>query len=344
MLKKKSKVGLYATIVVVLILLTAAGLSYYYLLSPFSSVKETVYLYVDNDDTADSVYAKLTPISSRHAMTGFTTLARHTGYEQKVRTGRYAIEPSQRVYEVLRQVKNGRQQPLMLTLPVARTTRLMAGRLGQRLMADSTALAQLLTDSAVCAGLGFDTTTVIALFIPDSYEVYWDISPEQLLKRMKKERDAFWNDTRRAQAEAIGLTPVEVQTLASIVDEETANNAEKPTVAGMYMNRLHKRMPLQADPTVKFALGDFSLRRIYRKMLTVDSPYNTYRNLGLPPGPIRVASVAGIEAVLHHPTHPYLYMCANPDFSGTHIFAQTYREHLKNAQRYSQALNERGIK
>ena len=133
-------------------------------------------------------------------------------------------------------------------------------------------------------------------------------------------------------------------TLASIIDEETANNGEKPMVAGMYINRLHKQMPLQADPTVKFALGDFSLRRIYQKHLTIDSPYNTYRNVGLPPGPIRIASIAGIDAVLNYVHHDYLYMCAKEDFSGTHNFARTYPEHLQNARRYVQALNERNIK
>lgn len=331
-------------IAILLILLIVLGLGYYYLLSPFSHVQETTFVYIDSDDTADSVYAKLEPLSSRHAMTGFTTLARHCGYEKNIRTGRYAIEPGQRTFEVMRRLKNGQQQPLRLTVPSVRTTRQMAGRLARKLMVDSLTLASMLTDSATCAAFGYDTTTMVCLFIPNTYEVYWDVSAEQLMQRLRKERDVFWTEKRLAAANAIGLTPVEVHTLASIVDEETANDAEKPTVAGLYMNRLRQHIPLQADPTVKFALGDFSLRRIYRHMLNVESPYNTYRHLGLPPGPIRVASVAGIDAVLHHATHPYLYMCANPDFSGTHIFAQTYRQHLKNAQAYSKALNERGIK
>lgn len=165
------------------------------------------------------------------------------------------------------------------------------------------------------------------------------------MERMQKEHDRFWeNDGRIAKAQELGLSETEVATIASIIDEETANNAEKPMIAGMYCNRLRIGMPLQADPTIKFALKDFALRRIYKKLLTVDSPYNTYVNEGLPPGPIKIASIAGIDAVLNQVKHDYLYMCAKEDFSGTHNFAVTYQEHLRNAAKYSKALNERGIK
>ena len=184
----------------------------------------------------------------------------------------------------------------------------------------------------------------MALFIPDTYEVYWNISLDKLMKKMEKANNNFWNEERTTKANAMGLTKDEVATLASIVDEETANNSEKPMIAGMYFNRLKKGMPLQADPTIKFALKDFALRRIYHKLLTVDSPYNTYKNQGLPPGPIKIASVAGIDAVLNYVHHDYLYMCAKEDFSGTHNFAVTYSEHLQNAAKYTKALNNRGIK
>ena len=211
-------------------------------------------------------------------------------------------------------------------------------------MMDSAVVAQHFADSAFCRQYGYDTATMACLFIPNTYEVYWNTSLEDFMKRMQKENTIFWNKERLRLAEATGLTPNEVVTLASIVDEETANNAEKPMVAGMYINRLRTGMPLQADPTVKFALHDFSLRRIYHNHLNVESPYNTYRNTGLPPGPIRIPSIAGIDAVLNHVKHDYLYMCAKEDFSGTHNFARTYREHLANAAKYSKALNQRGIK
>ena len=168
---------------------------------------------------------------------------------------------------------------------------------------------------------------------------------------MQKENQKFWNHERTEKARLIKLSPVEVSTLASIIDEETANDGEKPMVAGMYYNRLMLRngeypngMPLQADPTIKFAWKRFDLKRIYHNLLSINSPYNTYKNPGLPPGPIRIPSIAGIDAVLNHVHHDYIYMCAKEDFSGTHNFARTYNEHLQNAKRYSEALNKRGIK
>ena len=182
------------------------------------------------------------------------------------------------------------------------------------------------------------------MFVPNTYDVYWNMSMDALLERMQKEHDRFWDGEREQKAARMQLTPVEVCTLASIIDEETANNAEKPMIAGMYLNRLKQGMPLQADPTIKFALKQFELKRIWQNLLQTDSPYNTYQNAGLPPGPIKIASIRGIDAVLNAVSHDYLYMCAKEDFSGTHNFATTYQEHLKNAARYSKALNERGIK
>jgi UPF0755 protein len=196
----------------------------------------------------------------------------------------------------------------------------------------------------VCQKYGYDTTTVAAMFVPNTYDVYWNMSIDGLMQRMEKEHQRFWQGSREAKAAQIQLTPVEVCTLASIIDEETANNAEKPMIAGMYLNRLKIGMPLQADPTVKFALKDFALKRIYHNHLEVNSPYNTYKNTGLPPGPIKVASIQGIDAVLNRVAHTYIYMCAKEDFSGTHNFATSYQEHLNNAARYAKALNERGIK
>ena len=220
----------------------------------------------------------------------------------------------------------------------------MAGYISHNLMIDSVEFVKTVKDSAKMSALGVDTANVYCLFVPNTYEIYWNTSLQNFLLRMKRESSAFWNDIRVAKAKSIPLTPHEVCTLASIVDEETANNAEKPAIAGMYINRLKAGMPLQADPTIKFAWHDFALRRIRHGLLDIKSPYNTYRNIGLPPGPIRVASVEGINAVLNYVHHNFMYMCAKEDFSGTHNFARTYSEHLANAARYSKALNERGIK
>lgn len=340
---KKLKKKVYL-IPIVICLIGILLLGYYFFMDSFSKVEETTYVYIDDNDNIDSVCAKLSPIANAHAMMAFQTMARHGGYAEKIRTGRYAIVHGENTITIYRHLKNGHQEPVMLTIPESRTTDRLAGALGKKLMMDSTALAICLKDNDFCQRWGYDTTTIACMFVPNTYEVYWNTSLDNLMKRMQKEHDNFWNADRQAKAQAIGLTPNEVCTLASIIDEETANNGEKPMIAGMYLNRLKTGMPLQADPTIKFALKDFALKRIYHNMLTIDNPYNTYRNTGLPPGPIKIASVAGIDAVLNRVDHNYLYMCAKEDFSGTHNFAATYQEHLRNASKYARALNQRGIK
>ena len=287
----------------VLCLLCLLGIIYYCLFASFSTYEDTQYIYIDQDDTTDSVYVKLKPYGNTAKLSAFSTLARMTGYGNHIRTGRYAIPANENMLTLFRHIKNGRQEPIRLTIPESRTMDRLAGALSRKLMLDSTVVTILLHDSSFCAQQGYDTATIACLFVPNTYEV------------------------RMSKAQALGLTPNEVCTVASIIDEETANNAEKPMIAGMYLNRLKTGMPLQADPTVKFALKDFALKRIYHDMLVFDSPYNTYKNTGLPPGPIKVASIAGIDAVLNRVDHPYLYMCAKEDFSGTHNFAKTYQEH-----------------
>ena len=322
----------------------AAGVGYYYFFSSMSKDGETHYVYVDDDDNIDSVYTKLSDVSASHSLAAFKRLTNATSYASHVRTGRYAIEPSTGALQTFRHMRNGQQTPVNLTVPSVRTLDKLAAELSKRLMVDSADIAKALTSEATCEKYGYDTATIACMFIPNTYDIYWNTSVEHLLDRMQKESKRFWEGDRTVKAQQMKLTPNEVITLASIVDEETANNSEKPMIAGMYFNRLKKGMPLQADPTIKFALKDFALRRIYHKLLTVDSPYNTYKNQGLPPGPIKIASVAGIDAVLNYVHHDYLYMCAKEDFSGTHNFAVTYAEHLQNAAKYTKALNNRGIK
>ena len=329
---------------IIICVLAMVGLMFFYLTGSLCKSDKCEYVYIDDDDNLDSVATKLKPIAHEQALLSFKLLSRHSGYSEHIRTGKYAILPEEGIIAVLRKLKNGHQEPVRLTIPESRTTDRLAGALSRKLMMDSLSLSKLFKDSAFCAKLGYDTTTIVCLFVPNTYEVYWNTPIENLLTRMKKEHDKFWNNSRQEKAAAIGLNPNEVCTLASIIDEETSNNSEKPMIARMYLNRLKKDMPLQADPTVKYALKDFALKRIYHNMLNIDSPYNTYKYAGLPPGPIKVASVAGIDAVLNAPNHDYLYMCAKEDFSGTHNFASSYSEHLKNAAKYSKALNERGIK
>ena len=343
---KKPLQAKYYLIPAALCLAAILGLGYYYFLTSLSASEEVQYLYIDDDDTVDSVFAKLAPMATTHGMTGLRTIARHQHYDRHLHTGRYAITPGESALTTFSKLKNGQQTPIMLTIPESRTMDRLAATLSRKLMIDSAAIAEALADTLSYVDWGiadYDSCSLPSLFVPNTYEVYWNISPSQLIQRMVKEHDRFWDGERVSKASALGLTANQVCTLASIIDEETANVGEKPMIAGMYLNRLKADMPLQADPTVKFAMKNFGARRIYNNMLTYDSPYNTYRNTGLPPGPIKIASVKGIDAVLNAVEHDYLYMCAKEDFSGTHNFATTYKEHLQNAARYSKALNQRGI-
>ena len=326
------------------ILLGIAGIAhiyYYFFAQPFQ-ITDTTYIYIDRDDDVDSVYHKIIEVGNPKQMHGFESLVRYQGYN--VKTGRYAIKPTDNMRYLHRRLSMGYQTPVKLTVGSVRTLDRIARNTARQLMVDSCEIANILNDTAYISKLGFTPETLPALFIPNTYEVYWNMSSEDFMQRMLKEHKAFWNEKRLKQAEAIGLTPIEVATLASIVEEETANQAEKPMVAGLYINRLKKGMLLQADPTVKFSLQEFGLKRILFKHLEVDSPYNTYKYAGLPPGPIRVPSYQGLESVLNYTKHNYLYMCAKEDFSGTHNFAVTSAQHAVNARKYQQALNRRGIR
>ncbi len=322
----------------------AAGLFLWTAVMRFCPAEGNAYLYIDGDDTADSVYCKM----AAEGVEGRVGAARLCGallqYGPQVKPGRYQMGRGVTALRLVRNLRSGHQEPVKLVISVTHTVAHLAGKLAEKLEADSAALMAAFADKALLQQLGADTATAAALFVPNTYEVYWNIQPADLLRRMKKEFDTFWTDDRRALAAQMQLTPFEVATLASIVEKESANAAERPAIAGMYLNRLRQGMKLQADPTVKFALGNFGLRRILHEHLTVNSPYNTYRYEGLPPGPICIPSPGAIDAVLHYAHHSYLYMCAKEDFSGTHNFAVTYEEHLANARRYAEALDRRGIK
>lgn len=309
----------------------------------FTSVydgEDTATVYIDRDDTPDSVTTKLE--QANISTTAFGILGKVRSYN--VKTGRYKVEKGMDGWRLFQKLRYGQQDPLNMTVPSVRTLDRLAGTMSRKIMLDSLTIYRALQDKEFIAKYGYYEQTLPALFIPETYQVFWDISLDKLFERLVKENKKFWNEERLKKADALKLTPVEVSTLASIVDEETANTAEKPMVAELYINRLEKGMLLQADPTVKRAVGDWSLRRVLNSHLMVDNPYNTYKYAGLPPGPIRVPSIAGIDAVLNHANHDYIYMCAKEDFSGTHNFAVSYAEHQQNAKRYINALNARGIK
>ncbi|MBD9092306.1 MAG: endolytic transglycosylase MltG [Bacteroides oleiciplenus] len=343
-MKKKTKRILIGGLITLLLIGAACtGTVYYYLFYPQFHPQKTTYIYIDRDDTIDSIYNKVKTQGHPKNITGFLWMAQWRDYSSNIHTGRYAIRPEENVYHVFSRLYRGYQEPTNLTIGNVRTLDRLARNVGKQLMVDSAEIAVVMNDSTFQKKLGYTKETLPSLFIPETYQVYWNMSVKDFFERMQKEHEKFWNQDRLAKATAIGMTPEEVSTLASIVEEETNNNEEKPMVAGLYINRLHKNMPLQADPTIKFALQDFGLRRITNEHLNVHSPYNTYLNAGLPPGPIRIPSPIGIDAVLNYAKHDYIYMCAKEDFSGTHNFASNYVEHMKNARKYWNALNERKI-
>ena len=308
------------------------------------SIVETSYLHITPEDSTASIRCKLEELIAPASAEGFEILSKHNNFDKKRRSGRFAIKDGDTMKDIYYRIVSNTQTPVKLIVPATRELSQLTGSISRQLMMDSTELAEFMSSSIYKSKIGYTVESFPSLFIPETYEVYWNIKPEDLMIRFMKERKAFWNETRRTKAEKIGLTPEEVATLASIVDEETNDNSEKPIVAGLYINRLKRGMPLQADPTVKYALGDPTRKRILNKDLEVESPYNTYKHTGLPPGPIRIASKQGLESVLNYKEHDYLYMCAKEDFSGTHNFAKTLSEHNANAKKYQNALNKLKIK
>lgn len=340
---KKRRKAIFWIIGILLFIVAISGIYVYSIVFKPFELKETVYIYIDSGKDYESVIDQLKEKAGLPSEEVFRLLAEQMNYPGSVKTGRYAVKNGMTMPGVIRMLRSGNQAPVNLTFNNIRTKENLAGRLSQQLMIDSTSLLNTLNDPDKARTFGFNENTFAAIFIPNTYEVYWDTSIDQLLNRMKREYDAFWNEDRQTKAKNIGLTPIEVSTLASIVEEEATFADEYATVAGLYLNRLKRGMRLEADPTVKFAVGDFSLRRILFRHLEVESPYNTYKHSGLPPGPIRIPSIRTIDATLSPQQHNYLFMCAKDDLSGRHNFAVTHAEHVRNAARYQRALNERGI-
>lgn len=301
------------------------------------------FIYITDSTNYNGVIAQLENNTKIFNVSAFKLASKLLHYGEKIHSGRYEIHTGMSNFKLIRKLRNGRQTPLKLTFNNIRTKEQLAGRLGKQLMADSTEIINLLNDSAFLKKYDLNPNTSISLFIPNTYEVFWNLRAEQLFERMDKEYTKFWNVERKEKAAAIPLSKAEVSTLASIVEEETNNKKDKPMVAGLYINRLRTRMPLQADPTVKYAVGDFSLKRILLGHLKTVSPYNTYKNIGLPPGPIRVATPEGIDAVLNYAHHNYIFMCASETLNGEHKFSVSWEEHKINARNYQRELNKRAI-
>lgn len=307
-----------------------------------NAVDEQTELFVgsasDYDALVDSLTGRL-----RHGA-AFRCYARRLDLASTFKPGHYVLEPGMNVIEVARMLKLGLQTPVRVVINNVRTPGQLAAKLSRQLDADSASFAQAITSRSLAAELGFDSVTLFSMFIPDTYEFYWTVTPEELVRRMKREYDRFWEGDRDAKRRRPGLSRLEVMTLASIVHEETRQADEMPRIAGVYINRLRRGIPLQADPTVKYAMQDFALRRILYRHLKYESPYNTYINKGLPPSPICMPDRRCIDAVLDFEQHDYIYFCARPTFDGHHNFARTLSEHNANARAWAAELNRRKIR
>lgn len=305
--------------------------------------REEHYLYIPAGATFENVRDSLTTHEFLKNMNSFGWVARLMEYPANVKPGRYRLKKGMSNRSLITMLRAGEQDPVSLTFNNIRTKENFAGFIGRELEPDSGDFIALLNDTSFASDLGFSTETIYTMFIPNTYKVFWNTGAGDFFKRMNQEYERFWNPARLKQADSIKLSPQEVSILASIVDQETNKADEMPTVAGVYMNRLNAGRRLEADPTVIFATGDFSIRRVLNRHLVHPSPYNTYVHAGLPPGPITMPSVSAINAVLGYEHHDYFYFCAKADFSGYHAFAETLSQHLQNARAFQKALNERNI-
>jgi UPF0755 protein len=265
-------------------------------------------------------------------------------YDGDVPSGRYLIKKGLSNRKLITKLRSKDQDALNLTFNNVWNIEELAGKLSKSLAADSIALLREFISQEMLSSNGLNKETALTLFIPNTYDIFWDIKPEQLVKRMANEKQKFWTKERLQKAQAINLNAEEVYTLASIVERESNNKQERPTVAGVYLNRLRIGDKLRADPTVVYANGDYTLRRVLFQHLNYDSPYNTYMYAGLPPGPIYMPSVNAIDAVLDHEKHEYFFFCAKPGYNSEHAFAKTAEQHQQNATTYHRWLTSEGIR
>lgn len=300
-------------------------------------------IYIRSGSSYDKVVAQLDSVLHIKNPKLFDWIAKRKNYPSFVKPGRYVIDSDMGYPKLINLLRSGKQKPVNVTFNNVRTLNQLAGKIGGRIEADSAELIKFLLNESNYASDGFNKETVIAVYIPNTYQMYWNTGAKEFYLRMLREYKSFWSGKRLALAKEEGLDPKEVAILASIVDDEVAKKDEKPRIAGVYLNRLKKGMPLQACPTIKFALNDFTITRVLKKYLLIESPYNTYKYRGLPPGPVGCPSIEGLEAVLNAEKHDYFYFAAKADFSGYHNFSRTLNEHNRYAALYQKELNRRKI-
>lgn len=319
-------------------------ISYRKIFSPniITKNKKSTYIYIPTGSTFNDLLQILSDNNLLKNRTSFIWVAEKKKFK-KIRPGRYLIKNGMNNNELINLLRSGMQSPVNVTINVIRNKEELASSISKQIEADSISLINLLNDNKFLKKYGFTSENVLSMFLPDTYEFYWNTDALGFFKRMNKEYKKFWNDELINKAKKINLSPIEISILASIVQLETSKEDEMPLIAGVYLNRLKKGMRLEADPTLLYASNDFNASRVLEKHKKNDSPYNTYKYSGLPPGPICTPYKSTIKAVLNYKKHNYLYFCAKEDFSGYHNFATTYSQHINNAIKYRKELNKRKI-
>jgi UPF0755 protein len=353
MAKKKKGISFTVKVIISAIIIALAVGGYWaydkykavYLPNVFLKAKSSDYIHIPTGSTVHDVANILFEEGFIINKSTFEWVAERKNYKSHVYPGRYKINNLMSNNKLIDLLRSGEQEPLNVTFNNIRTKDQLVSRVSKLLEADSTEFGSLLNDKEyLSAKFGMSTTNIITMFIPNTYQFYWNTSAEQFMDRMAKEYKAYWNDGRKAKAKSIGLSQTEVAVLASIVQaEQSKHHDEKPVIAGLYINRLKKNMLLQSDPTLVFAHGDFTINRVLNVHKEIDSPYNTYKYTGLPPGPINLPEITSLDAVLNYQKHDYIFMCAKDDFSGYHCFSKNYDQHLNYARKYQAALNKRNI-
>lgn len=334
---------IYLLITIVIVAGALGTLFIFNILYKGNTTKGVSYLYIPSNSQIADLIDSLNSSARVININSFKRAAVIERFKNNVKPGRYKILEGMNNRALVRMFKLGLQTPLNLTLSGnIRDMERLSAIISSRIESDSLSVLNILNDKKLADSLGFDSFSFPGMFIQNTYEIYWTVKPRDLILRFHREYNIFWNESRRSKAMQIGLSPKEITTLASIIIQESNLKDEHPVIAGVYLNRIKKGMPLQADPTIKFALNDHSLKRILYKHLEVNSPYNTYRNRGLPPGPIVLSSPDVIDSVLNYSKHNYLYFCAKPSLDGSHSFAATLQQHNRNARAYHNAI--RGLK
>ena len=340
----KSKKFIYILAIIVIIIAGGFGLSYYLKYFSPNVTANQEYLFIHTGATYQDVYKTIQDKQIVKDTASFNSAAHGMHYLTRVKAGRYRLHEGMNNLRLVNMLASGALEAVALSFHNLRQKNDFAGFVSKKLEADSVSILRLLDSADFVSKYGFTTDNVYSVFIPNTYQLYWNTSPEKFFKRMYANYEKFWTPERKQKAAAIGLSPVEVSTLASLVDGEALHDDEMPTIAGLYLNRLRKGMKLESDPTVIFALNDFTIKRVLSRYLSYNSPYNTYLHTGLPPGPVMMPSVNALNSVLDYKKNDYIYMCAKEDFSGYHNFATNVTDHLANAHKYQKALDERNIK